>query len=354
MVSLHRSLMYPSPEPGKYAHLTLMRTRLFIDYFHLGRFFHGDEPVSGTIRLGRRNLYILPTRSGLFFAVVLILMLIGSINYNNSLGYLLCFLLGSLAIVSILHTYKNLYRLEIAIDESKPVFCKQIMQIPLKIDNIHGPARLALHFNFNTGETLAIHDIAATTSANIILKYTTHQRGKLKLGSLRISSRFPLGLFQTWAILNFSHTLLVYPQPADNDQPASAQPQMVTDRGKQGVGDEDFNGLRNYLPGDSLHHIHWKALAKRQGLLSKQFGAESRPQWWFDWRNLTALDTEARLSQLTRWIIDAQKNSLTYGLWIPGAEVAPANDPQHQHHCLRLLAEFRQTEFTLPGSAPNE
>ncbi len=331
-----------------------MRTRVFIDYFHLGRFLHGDEPVSGAIFLGRHNIYILPTRSGLFFAVVLILMLVGSINYNNSLGYLLCFLLGSLAIVSILHTYKNLYRLKITLGKIKPVFCKQMLPIPLIIDNSHGPMRLALHFNFNAGETLAVHDIAANTSSNIILKYTAHQRGRLKLGSLRISSRFPLGLFQTWAILNFSRTLLVYPQPANNDQPASEQPQAGTDQGNQGAGDEDFTGLRNYLPGDSLHHIHWKALAKKQGLLSKQFGAENRPQLWFDWRNLTALNTEARLSQLTRWIIDAQRSGLTYGLWIPGAEVAPANNSQHQHHCLRLLAEFRQTEFTLSGSAPHE
>ncbi|VAX13258.1 FIG002343: hypothetical protein [hydrothermal vent metagenome] len=331
-----------------------MRTRSFIDYFQLGRFFHGDEPVAGAISLGRRNIYILPTRDGLFFAVILILMLIGSINYNNSLGYLLCFLLGSLTIVSILHTYKNLYRLEISMGEIKPVFCQQMLHIPLMIKNLHGPVRLALEFKVAHGDTLAIHDIPANTSSDITLKYKAHQRGRLKLPSLRISSRFPLGLFQTWSILNFSRTLLVYPQPANDGQPTSEQPRPGDDKSKPGAGDEDFNGLRNYLPGDPLRHIHWKALAKKQGVLTKQFGAEAQPELWFDWRSLAPLDTEARLSQLTRWIIEAQKNDLAYGLWIPDAEVAPTKSHLHQHRCLRLLAEFRQTEFILSESAPHE
>lgn len=330
-----------------------MRSQVLIDYLKLGRFFHGDAPISGTITLGRRNIYILPTRDGLFFAAVLILMLIGSINYGNSLGYLLCFLLGSLAVVAILHTYKNLYRLEISMGEIKPVFCQQRLHIPLLVNNLNGPLRLALHVRLRNGKTLAVQDIDANTSSTIVLNYKTLHRGRLTLEGLRISSRFPLGLFQAWSILNFSRTALVYPQPARHDQRAPESVRAEGTDGEQGRGNDDFRSLRYYQPGDSLRHIHWKALAKKQGLLTKQFGAENRLELWLDWHSLAPLGTEARLSLLTRWIIEAQKNGVAYGLDLPGTRIAPANSSLHQHRCLRLLAEFKQTEFMLSESAPH-
>ena len=321
-----------------------MRPQLFFDSLRPGRFLRGDAPVADTIRLSRRNIYILPSRDGLFFAVVLILMLIGSINYNNSLGYLLCFLLGSLSIVTILHTYKNLYRLEISMGEIRPVFCGQVLHIPLTINNLGGPARLALHFDFPDGELPAIHDIAANTQSDIILQHKTHHRGLMKPERLRISCRFPLGLFRTWSILNFTRTALVYPRPADSDRLPPEHAEQGHGDGRQGQGSDDFTGLRNYHPGDSLRHIHWKALAKEQGLLTKQFAGENNRELWLDWRNLPQLEIETRLSQLTRWVVDAHKNGIAYGLWIPATEIAVNRGDAHRHRCLRLLAEFGPAE----------
>ena len=317
-----------------------MSSRPLIDYLGLCRFFHGDPPVAHRISLSRRNIYILPTREGLFFVVVLTLMLIGSINYNNSLGYLLTFLLGSLSIVAILHTYKGLYRLNITLGEIKSAFCGQALHLPLLIDNPAGPARPALRFDFPDSEILAIHDIAADGQTRIMLKYETRQRGVLQLQRLRISSRFPLGLFLTWSVLNFARTALVYPRPADNETLPPRHTRAGSGEGNLGRGSDDFAGLRNYRPGDSLRHIHWKALAKEQGLLTRQFSGEDSLELWLDWYNLPQLDHEARLSQLTRWIIEAQKNGVAYGLRIPGTEIPPANGDAHQHRCLRLLATF--------------
>ncbi len=321
-----------------------MSTHLLFDYLRLCRFFHGDSPTSDSITLSRRNIYILPTREGLFFALVLLLMLIGSINYSNSLGFLLTFLLGSLAVVTILHTYRTLYRLEITMADIKPVFCGQELQIPLLINNLNGPARWALRFDFPDSDILAVHDIPPDSQTPIQLRHKTHQRGVLKLERLRISSRYPLGLFLTWSVLNFTQTALVYPRPAERNSPPPTRPHNGNGEGSKGTGNDDFTGLRNYQPGDSLRHIHWKALAKEQGLLTKQFGGEDCPELIFDWRSLPELDAESRLSRLTRWIIDAQQSGVAYGLWIPGAEIMPANGEAHQHRCLRLLAEFGQTE----------
>ena len=67
---------------------------------------HGPE--RGEVVLVQRRIFILPTGAGITFAVVLLLMLTGSINYALSLGFILAFLLAGLAIVAMLHTFRNL------------------------------------------------------------------------------------------------------------------------------------------------------------------------------------------------------------------------------------------------------
>ncbi|VAX08171.1 FIG002343: hypothetical protein [hydrothermal vent metagenome] len=321
-----------------------MKTSLLLDYPRLCRFFHGDTPVSDTITLSRRNIYILPTREGLFFALVLTLMLIGSINYSNSLGFLLTFLLGSLGIVTILHTYKMLYQLKITMADIQPVFCGQELHIPLIINNLNGPARYALRFDFPNSDILGIHDLDADSHGHLTLKHKAQQRGVLKLERLRISSRYPLGIFLTWSVLNFTQTALIYPRPAGSNNKPTARPQAKQGEGSLGQGSDDFVGLRNYQAGDAIRHIHWKALAKEQGLLTKQFGGEDSLELMLDWRSLSPLDPESRLSCLTQWILEAQKSGVAYGLWIPGTEIIPASGDTHQHRCLRLLAEFGQND----------
>src|SRR5690606_14124150 len=56
----------------------------------------------------RRRVYIFFTRPGLLFLITLVVMLLGAVNYTNSMAYLLTFLLGSLLLVCILHTHRNL------------------------------------------------------------------------------------------------------------------------------------------------------------------------------------------------------------------------------------------------------
>ena len=72
-----------------------------------------------------RKIYILPTRYGLLFGVLLILLLVGSINYANNPAFLLTFLLTGLFLQTIFHTWRNLLGLEIRWLEARPVFAQQ-------------------------------------------------------------------------------------------------------------------------------------------------------------------------------------------------------------------------------------
>src|SRR2546422_270240 len=62
-------------------------------------------------------------------------MLIGSINYNLSLGYVLTFLLAGVGIVSILHTFRNLAHLYVSAGRVAPVFARDTAQFELVFEN---------------------------------------------------------------------------------------------------------------------------------------------------------------------------------------------------------------------------
>ncbi|MFB3115961.1 MAG: DUF58 domain-containing protein, partial [Gammaproteobacteria bacterium] len=82
----------------------------------------------------KQRIYIMPTRHGLLFGLMLFAMLIGAINYNNSMAYILTFLLGSLSLVTILHTYRNLAGLVINEAPPLPVFSGELAKFPLILD----------------------------------------------------------------------------------------------------------------------------------------------------------------------------------------------------------------------------
>jgi uncharacterized protein (DUF58 family) len=106
------------------------------------------------------------------------------------------------------------------------------------------------------------------------------------------------------------------------------------------TGDEDFSGLRNYVAGDAMPRIAWKALAREQGLQVKQFVAQQGRTLWLDWALLPNIAQERKLELLTRWVLDADAQGLICGLRLPDSEIAPQNNPSHRTECLRRLALF--------------
>ncbi|MDR9435310.1 MAG: DUF58 domain-containing protein [Thiohalophilus sp.] len=311
----------------------------FVQRFNLARFFKGDAPSAAPWVLNRRNVYILPTRQGLFFAVTLMIILLGAINYNNSLGYFLTFLLGSIAIVGILHTYRNLLRLEVRLASIEPVFAGGEVTVPVVLHNPGTQRReqIALAFAGQEPKSCAI----PPSSQHVMsLHRPAGERGWQPVGRFTLASTFPLGLFRAWSHVVPDSYYLVYPRPAAESRLPQTSRYMASLIGDQGIGSDDFAGLRGYRTGDSLKHVHWKALAREQGLLTKQFGGDRSERLWFDWRMLEGRETEARLSQLCRWVIEAEQQGLEYGLWLPDQIIEPGRGHAHQQQCLQALALF--------------
>lgn len=291
--------------------------------------------------LGRRQLYMLPTRHGLLFALVDTVLLLAAINYGNGLAYALAFLLAAVAVVSMLHTHRNLHRLRVAPGACVPVFAGELARFTVVLANDSDRPRYGVTVTLGDDETARV-DVPARASATAVLAVTAPRRGWLAAPAFRLATRFPLGLLYSWSRpLRLDRSCLVYPAPSG---PLPFRAGLAeTERPEQGrrAGGDDFLGVRAYQPGDSPQHVDWKALARTGMLTTKQFGGGHQPLLWLDWDALPELDAEARLCVLTRWALDAEAAGMHYGLRLPETTVAPDRGEAHQHACLKALALCR-------------
>ena len=303
--------------------------------FRFGR----DEQLP--IVLTQRRIFIIPTKTGLLFAIVLGLMLIGAINYNLSLGHALVFLLGGLGMVAMVHTFRNLVALRLTPGRAEPVFAGETARFTVHLENTRQQPRRALDLAFGNNETVNTN-IPANASATVAIPYPTTKRGLLDPGRITLSTRYPLGLFYAWSYPHPPLACLVYPKPIETPLPP---PSEVSHSGqRQGEhGQEDFTGLRQRQPNDSPRHIAWKAVARNidnSPLLIKQFAGGAADELWLDLALTTDNDLETRLSVLTGWIITAERLQARYGLRLPGREIAPDQGNTHRDTCLEALALY--------------
>ncbi|OIQ85676.1 hypothetical protein GALL_324820 [mine drainage metagenome] len=299
------------------------------------------RPVTGTATLDRRFIYILPTRQGWLFALLMLCMLTGAINYTLSLGFLLTFLLAGLGMVAMLHTWRNLVRLELASGKLTPAFAGDPVRWELRINDPDGCARYAIGLGLDrNGNGIEYTDIDASGRQLVVLSLETSKRGPLTPGRLTVCTEFPLGLFHAWSYVELDARCLVYPCPAPLARPLPpAATQSATGNAQGCAGDEDFSGLRAHQNGDSPKRIDWKASARKQQLLTKEFQGVAENRLWLDWKN-TSGDTEQRLSQLTRQLLDASEAGLAYGLRLPQQEIPIDSGAAHDRRCLEALALF--------------
>ncbi|MEI6302899.1 MAG: DUF58 domain-containing protein [Betaproteobacteria bacterium] len=311
------------------------------------------EPEAGTVYLSQRRVYILPSRQGLTFSLSLLVMLIGSINYNLSLGYLLTFLLAGVGIVSILHTFRNLAYLYISPGRAEPVFAGGEAHFQLHIENRGNNERFAIAFEREGVITRC--DVPARDTVSVTIDVPATRRGLLALGRVTLDTRYPLGLLRAWSYVTPDLACLVYPRPDSSRLPP---PQPQADSGDTialGTGTDDFFGLRPYQASDSPRHIAWKASMREGPLLTKQFSGRAAAQMWFDWKSLpSGMEIEARLSRLARWVLLANSRGIAFGLRLPGLEMPMGLGDAHCLACLRELALFKTPGDAAPHADPGK
>ena len=296
---------------------------------------------AGTIVLVQRRIFILPSRYGMIYIAALFLMLTGAVNYSLSLGFVLTFLLAALGVNSILHTFRNLAHLRIAPGKAPPVFAGDHARFMLAFNNVGALDRFSIGITPSGGATVYT-DVPARQSVSVGVAIPAPNRGILMPDRLTIDTLYPLGLCRAWAYAEPEMRCIVYPRPEAAHVPLPLPAAHAGLGVAHGSGQEDFAGLRSYHPGDSPRQIAWKAAARGQGLLTKQFSGRADTELWLEWKSTPAsFNVEARLSRLARWVIDAHAAGLSFGLRLPGVTVPPAPGNAQYDRCLEALALYQ-------------
>ncbi|MCB1773684.1 MAG: DUF58 domain-containing protein [Gammaproteobacteria bacterium] len=294
--------------------------------------------AGGRAEIGARRIYILPTRYGMIYAALLTLMLLGAINYGNNPAHLLTFLLAALGSNAIYQTWRNLRGLRLVCLGAEPVFAGQRAHFRIDCDPV-GRERPAIQLGFEDAEPALLDLKAGTADTAVSVPLPLLPRGLYQPGRLTVSTQYPVGLFRAWCYVDCERDVLVYPQPGVAWQPVGDEGEQL-DGGFEGSGNEDFAGLRGYVPGDQASRIDWKSFARDRGLNTRLFSGQAASPLWIEFEQAPGGGVEERLSALARAVLDAEQQGRFYGLRLPGCVLTPDAGPLHRHQCLRALAVF--------------
>jgi uncharacterized protein (DUF58 family) len=290
------------------------------------------EPLP--ILLHRRRIYVLPSPFGIGFAVLLVIMQMGALNYSNNPALLLTSLLAAAAWTSLFAGFRTLAGLELTAVNAGECHAGDRVRLGCRFA-MSQRARPNLRLRWSGVDTAFAID--AATATEVVVTLPCERRGWMRPGRLKLWTDQPLGLFVIWSWLNPKVSILVYPTIESDPPPFPQGRQGRGGRLSRSDGDE-YSGLRDYRTGDPQRRIAWKASARHESLLVRESELQIDDDLHFDYSALHGLDAEARIRRLAAWVVAAEAAGLSYVLELPDQRIGPLLGDQHRHACLRALA----------------
>ena len=296
-------------------------------------------PPGQRITLSQANVFIFPTRAGFMFGGLLFILVLGAINYQNSLVYGVAFLLASMFTITILYTFRNLSGLTLELAETRSGFVGEDIEFAVRVERPKGSGREGIQIGWPEGfkQWVEIYDSQA---AVVSLYVRAEQRGWLHPGRLLVETYYPLGLLRAWTWVDIQAKALIYPKPIFAEGPI-ANSVHPRDEGVlvDPLGSDDFVDIRDYAPGDPIRNILWRSYARSDNVVVKRYASYVEPRLWYNLEDLPG-DTEEKLSRLAGLAIQAQRSDREYGVRLPTLDIPPGVGKPHLDQVLRELALY--------------
>lgn len=293
------------------------------------------------LKLTARRIYILPTAAGTTFALLLGVMFIAGMNYGNGLALLFTFWLTGFALVAMIQTHRVLGAVQVQAATAAPAHAGETVLLQLTVTGCNAMPDLHLAADGAapaTAASITPSPVAGPRSPDrLTLALPAPRRGRWRAPPLRLSTTAPFGLFEAWTWLTPQLTTLVYPAPAGNLRPPDTAAAQAGGLRAQ-AGHDELAWLRDFREGDSPRQVAWKAYARGQPLLVREYHGAGAHRHEFDFDALPGLDVEARLAQLTRWVLDASQAGAPWTLRLPALPPLTGSGIDHRDKCLRHLA----------------
>jgi uncharacterized protein (DUF58 family) len=282
-----------------------------------------------------------PNRHTVGLFGVLLAMWYAGASQGNAAAYLLCFLTFSVVAVSGVHSWSNLRGLRLTLEPVLPIFEGENVLYFVHAQAEPGRRHLAVQLRVEgsaTSELLEV--ISSETGTRLQLAGPPLSRGRYSDVVIVATSTFPLGFFTARQRLSIPQEHYVYPRPTGSlGLPTELDRTPETQSGLTANEGDDFAGVSEWHRGQSMRHVDWKAVARGQRLMVKQWNGTSLDPFTFRWDSLPQLPVEDRLRQLARWAVLAERTDTPYALELPALTIPISRGEAHFHLCLRALAE---------------
>lgn len=298
-------------------------------------------PVARATTLNQRRIFIVPSKTAVGLLVLVVLLFLLGVNFQNSLVYIICFWLLALLVLNVFYTWRNLAGLTVTAIGVEPCFAGEKAVMELALSCPEKQAKFALELVW-AGEDQVQVNLATVQTQRVKLSHSTQGRGLFRPPRIHVATRYPTGLAVAWSYVYLDVQGLVYPAPVEKAfQPSGNTHQEALEDGVEiAGGSSDFSGVRDYQQGDTPKRIHWKKFAQTGELYTKTFVDYASHDLWLDWDDLPMPGIEVRLSHLCRKVLDFHQEQRQFGLRLPGKVIVPGKGEAHKVRCLQALALF--------------
>ncbi|MGO1460973.1 MAG: DUF58 domain-containing protein [Marinobacter sp.] len=284
----------------------------------------------------QRNLFILPAPAGVMFGLLLLIMLLTGINYQNSLIYLITFLLGAVFVGAMHQTHRNLSGLELTLVQAGEGVAGDDIVFRLRAAAGEDDA-IALTLSVDNLSVPVAH-VPAGQSVDIALPVSSAFRGYLRPDRIRVETCFPFGLLKAWSWMRPAEAAVVFPRPiVAPDVPSAAEDGDKTASFRSPEGN-DHADLRPWREGDMSQRIMLKRFARSGQMVVADWEADKGNPHWLDFNAFSGVDYELRLGYLSWLVFEREKSGARFGLNLPGQVIEPGSGAAHATRCLRALA----------------
>jgi uncharacterized protein (DUF58 family) len=286
----------------------------------------------------QRNIFILPTGAGVVFGLLLLIMLITGINYQNSLIYLLTFILGAVFVAAMHQTHRNLAGLDLTVLGGGEGFPGDALVFRIRAEVSRHDA-LAISLSCDD-EVLHQQHVLRSEPLDLSLPLIGWERGYFRPDRIRVETRFPFGLLKAWSWLRPVSSGIVYPHPLPAPEAASTVQEGEQTAQARSIDGNDHADIRPWREGDLSQRVLWKRYARTGEMVIADWEGEQGNPQWLDYEAFQGVDRELRLSYLAWQVTERMKTSQPFGLNLPGQRIDPDVGRAHGSRCLKALAVF--------------
>ncbi len=257
--------------------------------------------------------------------------------------YLLVSALLSFILISGVFGLKNISKIDVYLESPDEIYSNR--PFPLKV-TCHNSKKHSPSFIIRSlvaqGDIL-FPFVDSKKKSSRYFDHVFNGRGRHHIDSIHVCSIFPFSFFIRCRSIKKSFEFIALPEPRKCDITSYLHDEMSisgeVSPEKPGYHPEVIS-IREYVQGDPLKYINWKATAKTGKLKTKELSSPVDQPVMIDFNKVNIMDVEEKISCITHVIMQLHKKNVPYGLVISGKTFKPRVSVDHKVNILRELALY--------------